>query len=374
MLKAVTDCNCNSTKTRSARESIPAYTKRTPHEPNRTHRVPMKERLFYSLVQDEVDIVEAKLAEVKAEFEPNCGSELQTQGKRLRPILFLLSNRFTRFILGEDMETSPREIAIAVAIELVHEASLIHDDIVDGSELRRGKPSLNNSLGNAMALLVGDYLFARFYTLVLDHTDKLTDIRTISCLAEIALHIVRGELQQLAKVHYSTQASERTSVEAYLDIITAKTALFFAGCCEAGGALAGADRRLKSYFHMFGLNLGIAFQIMDDVLDVTGNEVVVGKSLRQNVGEKTITLPFILAYENNSRNPLLQKVIAGESMTPKEQTRIYRMLSSKTVIRNCHRIMENYMRMAQEGLLRFPRSIYRLAFEDLIEFLVKREH
>lgn len=336
-------------------------------------QVPMKERLFYSLIQDDVEIVETKLADVKAEFDPEYTLALQTQGKRLRPILFLLSNRFTRFILGEDVGTSPRDIAIAVAIELVHEASLIHDDIVDGSELRRGKPSLNDSLGDAMALLVGDYLFARSSTLVLDHTDKLPDVRIVSCLAEIAVHIVRGELQQLAKALYPASVSERTSIQAYLDAITAKTALFFAGCCEAGAALAGADRRIQSDFHSFGLNLGIAFQIMDDILDVTGDESVVGKSLRQNVTEKTITLPFILAYESHDRNPLLQKVIGGEATTPKEQTCIYRILSGKTVIRDCYRIMENYIRVAQEGLARFPRCIYRLAFEDLMEFLVKRE-
>ena len=333
----------------------------------------MHDRLFFSLLQEDMELLEARLAEAKSEV-PGLGPTLRTRGKRLRPIIFLLCNRFAHFLQGGNGALGSREIAIATALEMIHEASLIHDDIVDRSDLRRGKPTLNDAHGDAMALLIGDYLFAHSSSIVLEHTKALPDLRLVKRVARTAMRMVQGQVQQLEKLLYPETAPERASLEGYIDIVTTKTGLFFAACAEGGAALAGASEAFTGQLHDFGRNVGVAFQIMDDVLDVIGQEDVMGKPLRHDVREKTVTLPFLLAYRRHKTHPLLQKVIAGKDTTSRENARVYKLLSSPSVTRSSYKFMGEYLGRAERILGKLPRCIYRLALEDLLEFMAERKH
>ncbi|MCH8837851.1 MAG: polyprenyl synthetase family protein [Candidatus Marinimicrobia bacterium] len=331
----------------------------------------MATRLYRSLVQAELKSMEEKLAEIRSELAP--GSTFKNKGKRLRPTLFLLVNKYTRFINGNKRAAGASEIAIAAAIELIHEASLIHDDIVDRSEMRRGLPTFNFAYGDAMAILVGDYLFTRSTSIFLEQADKVSDLRIVSKFIDLAIRTVRGEINQLHQLLFLEPNQERISLEAYLDIISAKTAVFFGACCEAGAVLAGGRNELVNNFFDFGLNLGIQFQIVDDLLDVVGSEKKVGKSLRQNMREKTITLPFIIAYNHHRDNPVMRKLISGADLTARESNQVYRWMSIPSVVQETREYMNRYTVLSQQALSRMPQCIYRLALEDYLAFVTARD-
>ena len=200
-------------------------------------------------------------------------------GKRVRPALVLLSAKFGNYDLA-------RLTPAAMAVELTHDATLVHDDVIDRSALRRGRPTVVARLGGEPAIVIGDYYFAKAYELA----SRTGSAEVVAILARAVMRICDGEVrQQSIRYRYSTDIDE------YMDRIAAKTAVLLGACCEIGALLAGVNERERVALLAYGQFLGVAFQIADDVLDYTGSEGEVGKTLGHDIAEGFTTLPLMLA-------------------------------------------------------------------------------
>ena len=220
-------------------------------------------------------------------------------GKRLRPLLALL----TAAALGE---CSTDHIKFAAVVEFIHTATLLHDDVVDISSLRRGRPTANAEFGNAPSVLVGDFLYTRAFQLMV----QLANMAILENMADTTNTIAEGEVLQLVR------AGQTETTEAqYLDVITRKTAILFAAGCRGAAVLSGAEPALCDAMHRFGLNLGIAFQIVDDVLDYEGDPATMGKNVGDDLTEGKLTLPLIHAMRVGSpaEQALIRDAIAARS-------------------------------------------------------------
>ncbi len=206
-------------------------------------------------------------------------------GKRLRPLLSLLCAR----ALGYGGE---QHIQLATVIEFLHTATLLHDDVVDVSALRRGRPTANAHFGNASTVLVGDFIYSRAFQLLVG-IGRLDILRLI---ADTTNQIAEGEVEQLARA-----GDPATTEEQYLEVIRRKTAVLFAAACKGAAMLAEADPDRQEAMARFGLNLGLAFQIIDDVLDYEGDPDIMGKNLGDDLAEGKATLPLIRAMASGSR-------------------------------------------------------------------------
>jgi heptaprenyl diphosphate synthase len=324
-------------------------------------------RLCYTLVADVLRKVEEELIDVKS-VRFLCNHHW-IPGKRLRPIAFLLSNLSVRIERSQQMSVDGREARLAAAIELMHEASLVHDDLVDRAQVRRGAPTVQMDNGQGLALLIGDYMVFRGLKLVLDAAQSREDILLAQELANTGLQIAHGEADQLDRYLRRIGWEERMSLPNYLDVIAKKTASFFAGCCEGGAALAGAPRDLRLVYREFGMNFGIYFQIMDDLMDVVGNPDVARKTLRNNLAEGTVTLPMIHAWQMYPKSVPLKKLASGEALGENEQQRLYRKLAGAPVRKRCLETASTFYREAESRVGAMPMNIYRSGLADLLDYI-----
>ena len=224
-------------------------------------------------------------------------------GKRVRPALVLLSARWGQY----DIE---RLLPAAMAVELTHAATLVHDDVIDRSPVRRGRPTVAASLGDAPAIVVGDFYFAKAY----EHAARTDSTEVVGILARAVMEICAGEVRQQAIRYLYT-----TVVDEYMDRIEAKTAALLAACCDIGAVLAGLASKEGSALHEYGRLMGLAFQIADDVLDYLGSEGEIGKPIGKDVAEGFATLPLMLAMGDESVASELKKVLVDGRETSAEQ-------------------------------------------------------
>ena len=258
---------------------------------------------------------------------------LRSSGKRLRPALFLAS-------LGLDRVT-PGIINTAASIELIHTASLVHDDIVDQSLMRRGLPTVNARWGNEISVLTGDYLFARAFVLL----TKSGCHEIISILAEVIEGMSVGEIEQLMDV-FNPSLSE----EAYLERIKKKTAYFMAGACMAGGLLRkGGEEELKALYN-YGLNLGLAFQIKDDILDFQGQEEVTGKPRASDLRQGIITLPVIHLLRHGKSREELKENIRNRQLSEACLTGVLKEMQQAGSLAYCEDLVKAYTTRAIKAL------------------------
>lgn len=206
-------------------------------------------------------------------------------GKRIRPLLVL---SVAAACGGKDDGRYP----LAAVVEFIHTASLLHDDVIDNAQTRRGRPSANNIWGNQASILVGDYLYARSFDLMTKYGNE----RVIQCLAQATTAMAEGEVFQLTKV-----GDVGITEEDYLKIITGKTAVLIAASCEIGAIIGGADDAAIKLFSRFGHAIGLAFQIVDDTLDYVAEEGKLGKSIGKDLDEGKITLPLIRALHSGEK-------------------------------------------------------------------------
>ena len=207
---------------------------------------------------------------------------IEAGGKRMRPVLVLLCSRALGY-------TGSRHIELATVIEFLHTATLLHDDVVDMSEMRRGRPTANVRWDNPSSVLVGDFLYSRAFQLLVE----IGDMRIMDVMASTTNRISEGEVLQLVHQH-----DPRTSEAEYMDVIRNKTAILFAAACSTAAILAGADQATQDALHDFGLQVGLAFQLVDDVLDYTGDSVELGKNVGDDLAEGKPTLPLIHTMEH----------------------------------------------------------------------------
>ena len=220
-------------------------------------------------------------------------------GKRLRPLLALL----TGAALGGCRD---EHITFAAVIEFIHTATLLHDDVVDVSELRRGRPTANATFGNAPSVLVGDFLYTRAFQLMVE----LRDMNILRYMADTTNTIAEGEVLQLVRA-----GNADTSEQDYLDIITRKTAVLFAAACHGAAVLGATDPARSERMATFGLHLGLAFQMVDDMLDYEGDAATMGKNVGDDLSEGKLTLPLIhvLRCGNSDEQALVRRVITGKT-------------------------------------------------------------
>jgi len=282
----------------------------------------------------------------------------RTHGKFFRPTLVLLSAK------TEDNGNMEKAISVGVAIELIHAASLVHDDIIDEAILRRRQRTINSKWGNAISVIAGDYLLARAFDVV----SKLDEPRILTVFSKTAARMCEGELAQLANA-YNFDVTEKE----YLDIIKRKSAYLISDCCAVGGMLGRLSedkiRRLAAY----GLYLGMAFQIVDDCLDLIGKESELGKSVWQDMEKGKLTLPIIFLLKNagrKNRMGIVELITSGG----KSSHRILRekALNSGAISRSKSIALE-YIKTAKKRLADSD-SVLSKTFYDIADYVLERNN
>jgi octaprenyl-diphosphate synthase len=279
-------------------------------------------------------------------------------GKRLRPLLVLLSAA----ALGH---CDHAQIKFAAVIEFIHTATLLHDDVVDISSLRRGRPTANAEFGNAPSVLVGDFLYTRAFQLMV----QLGDMDILRHMADTTNTIAEGEVLQL------TRAGDASTTEAqYLDVITRKTAVLFAAGCWGAARLGDQDEQTRRGMREFGLNLGIAFQMIDDVLDYEGDPATMGKNVGDDLTEGKPTLPLIHVLREGTG---AEQALVRRAITEKTADQIDDIL---TAVQRCGALAytrkqaQYYHDLALTGLDQLPASHARTALEQITDLSINRDH
>ncbi len=282
----------------------------------------------------------------------------QTRGKQLRPILLLL-------ISGAFNKTSDKAVRAALAIETLHITTLIHDDVVDESLLRRGKQTLNSIWGNKLAVLVGDYLYAKALNILVEIDDKEI-LKTISSVAQ---EMGEGELLQQENAREYNLTEDR-----YYEVIRKKTAVLFSACCKIGAIAGNATEEEIKTMTLFGECLGIAFQIQDDILDYS-KELNTGKTYGNDIREQKITLPLILGLNNatEKQRAEIRDLYHKETITQQEVDNIIDTITELGGIAKAKETIDMYINKAYTLLDCLPNNQYKQSLQLLIHQIATRE-
>lgn len=286
------------------------------------------------------------------------GHIIAAGGKRMRPMMTLAAARLCGY-------HGTRHHKLAACVEFIHTATLLHDDVVDASDLRRGLPSANATFGNQASVLVGDYMFSRAFQLMVE--DGSIDVLRI--LSNASAVIAEGEVLQL-----STTNDSATSEQAYLDVVRGKTAELFAAACRVGSVVAGRPAVEEEALRSFGLNLGIAFQIIDDVLDYSANETELGKTVGDDFREGKVTLPIILAVNRGTEaeRKFWQRTLDNQDQKEGDLAHAQDILRRHQALRDSIDRAKHYGAIARDALGIFAEHPVKRALLDLIDFTVDR--
>lgn len=279
-------------------------------------------------------------------------------GKRLRPMLVLASARLCGY-------RGNRHVALATCVEFIHTATLLHDDVVDDSDLRRGLATANNVWGNKATVLVGDFLFSRSFQLMVE--DGSLDVLAI--LSNASAVIAEGEIMQLSAVN-----DTETSEAAYLKIIEAKTAELFTAACRLGAVIANRPKIEEEALESFGHNLGIAFQLVDDVLDYASTDTSMGKAVGDDFHEGKVTLPVVLAYRrgDEEERAFWRRTMAELDQKDGDLDRAIRLLFHHGTLDDTMERARHYTALAHDALDIFPASGEKAALIEAVEFCTAR--
>ena len=281
-------------------------------------------------------------------------------GKRMRPMLTLASAALLDY-------TGARHHKLAAAVEFIHTATLLHDDVVDGSGLRRGKRTANILWGNPASVLVGDFLFSRAFELMVEDGS----LKVLRILSHASAVIAEGEVDQL-----TAQRQVETSEEHYLHIINAKTAALFAAACRIAPVVAEASEEAEVALEKYGRYLGIAFQLVDDVLDYSAQQDVMGKGVGDDLRDGKVTLPVILAYARGSdedRN-FWRAAISGERASDDDLSHAIALLGGSGALSDTVERARHYGRRALDALAPFAAGKAKSALAEAVEFAISRAY
>lgn len=316
---------------------------------------------FLAAYQEGLALVEGEmgraLADEGALAEEISDRLLQGRGKRVRPLLVLMSGLACGASL-DDLTPA------AAAAELIHLATLVHDDVVDRSLLRRGLPTVNATWGDGAAVLAGDHLFARAFMMLAGTGDN----RLVRVMARVVNEMSAGEIEQL--LHASDPAQGEAD---YLRRIYRKTGCFIAACCEAGALVAEAPEPVRESLRIYGHGIGISFQIVDDILDLTASGDKTGKPPGNDVRSGVLTLPVLHALANSPQRRRLAELVSRRELDDTEVAEIRRLALRSGGIAYAYDLAEVYTRRALEALERVPAGPHRQALSALAEYLVERD-
>jgi octaprenyl-diphosphate synthase len=280
-------------------------------------------------------------------------------GKRIRPALLLLAGR----ACGQGGE---RAILLAAVVEFIHTATLLHDDIIDGATVRRGRSSVNNRWGNDITVLLGDFLYTKAMSMALSQEN----LRILRLLSDVTLRMVEGQLLEIEH-----DRDLEVSPDQHIDIMKRKTAYLFSACTRIGGMLGDVGEEKEQALSRFGLNLGICFQMIDDLLDFTAKEEVLGKPVASDLREGKLTLPAIFLVKRGGREAR-EKVAAlmeDGAFTRVSRDELLRLARDSGAIDEARRLAVEYADKARTDLACLERSRYREALAYLPDFILSRD-
>jgi len=284
-------------------------------------------------------------------------------GKRLRPLLTLATARMCGY--PAKGQTGLRHVQLAACVEFIHTATLLHDDVVDESLLRRGLASANAVFGNKASVLVGDFLLARAFQLMVEDGS----LRVLEILSHAAATIAEGEVLQLV-----TQNDLSTSEDRYLEVVKGKTAALFAAACQVGGVIAKRPEEEERALWDYGMNLGIAFQLVDDALDYAADQATLGKTVGDDFREGKITLPVLAAYASGdeSERAFWRRTIEATEQTDADLDHALRLMARRGAIRITLDRAAAFAAAAKTRLLVFPSTMLRDRLIDVADYTINR--
>ena len=317
------------------------------------------------------NLISSELAEVEVEFERQASSNIQviayignylrsSGGKRVRPALTILSN----YAVGGD-GARYNSVRMATVMEFLHTATLVHDDIIDNASTRRNRPTINNQYGNQTAVLMGDWLYmSAFETSLAERSLPVLDI-----LTAVTRKMTEGELLQLTLLG-RTDISE----DQYLDVLERKTAFLFSACCEVGALLGNASEEQRVALRDYGMNLGTAFQLIDDLLDFSSSDERLGKAAGVDLLEGKLTLPLIYLMESgNSERELVRTVVGEGSYNTVPRRQLIDAVERTGAAKRAKTRADEYAAAARDCLNDLPESVYVECLRSIPTYVLERD-
>jgi octaprenyl-diphosphate synthase len=285
---------------------------------------------------------------------------IESGGKRLRPMLTLAMARLAR-------SAGDGHIKLAAAVEFMHTATLLHDDVVDESEMRRGKLAARMLWGNEASVLVGDFLLGQAFKMMVE----VGSLRSLEILSSAAAVIAEGEVMQLAAAKNTA-----TTEDEYLSVIRAKTAELFGAACEVGPALGARPKDEQSACRSFGMNLGVAFQLVDDALDYGGKAAKLGKNVGDDFREGKITLPVVLSFRRGSESErsFWRRALEKGDASATDLEQAIALMAKHRALEDTIQRARHYGAIAKDALALFPASSMKEALEETVEFCIARSN
>jgi octaprenyl-diphosphate synthase len=326
--------------------------------------VSMAAREIAGLLESELRQVEQEITSewvAPVEAITTIGSYLQESGgKRLRPMLVLLASK----LAGDGGESA---IRLGAVVEMIHTATLVHDDVIDDARTRRGRPSTNAKWGNQTSVLAGDWLYMQAFQIAL----RERNFRVLDLLIGVTQQMVEGELLQLQRIG----SIEVTEAE-YMDLVDRKTAGLFSTCARLGAVVAGADRAVEDKLGEYAWNLGMAFQLVDDILDFTAHESVLGKPVGNDLAEGKVTLPLIYALEDAGAEErrTVATVLGDRRYDRVPFDRILEIIRRHRGIERAQERAHVFTERARALINEFPESPFQRALYSVTDLVTDRDH
>ncbi|SDN01233.1 heptaprenyl diphosphate synthase [Psychrobacillus sp. OK028] len=320
----------------------------------------MKLKLLYSDLKSDLDIIEKELA-----IAVNSSSHLLNEaslhlllagGKRIRPVFVLLAAKFGNYSIDSIKN-------VAVTVELIHMASLVHDDVIDDAETRRGRETVKAQWNNRVAMYTGDFLFAN----AIEYITDLQNTYAHEVLSQTMVELCIGEIIQIEDKHYLEQ-----TVRDYLRRIKRKTAILISASCELGAIASGADEKTVRHLKLFGYYVGMSFQIIDDILDLTSTDEQLGKPAGSDLVQGNITLPVLYVKNDPIIQPLLREVLEGSISHENRQLLLAKIRESNGIDR-AKRISNNYLEKALNEVKQLPANSAKKSLQNIALFMSKRK-
>ena len=288
-------------------------------------------------------------------------------GKRLRPVALLLTAKATdpEKASKPGNGTDTNQTLLAAIIEFIHTATLLHDDVVDESQLRRGRETANEMFGNAASVLVGDYLYSRAFQMMVE----VGSMRVMEILSRTTNQIAEGEVMQLINC-----GSAETTEQQYMDTIQSKTAILFEAATQLGAVITKQASPVESAMANYGLHLGTAFQLVDDILDYTADAEAMGKNVGDDLAEGKPTLPIINAIDRSSGADRALLVDAITHSSRKNLEAVLSIIEKTGSLAYTARVAREQARLAQQYLSVLPASVYKTALMGLADFSIERAY
>ena len=316
-----------------------------------------------NLVEDKLlkveNLIELKLQSKVDLIKKMSDHHFSSGGKRLRALLTLGSARLAGYALGD------RDVNLAACVELIHSATLLHDDVIDESVIRRGIKTTNSIWGNQSSILVGDYLLSRCFEIMVDDGD----LEILKLLSSTSSKIAQGEVLQLQH-----KGEADLLEETYIKIINLKTAALFSAATRTGACLAGSSEKEKEALESYGKNLGLAFQIADDALDYYSKETVFGKEIGKDFYEGKATLPLIIIFQraNNEERSFLLEILKKEKRNEDDFSKTLALINKYKAIETSFKRAEHFVNVSYDSLGAFQNCEEKKILQNLTDFSLNR--